>query len=128
MKFIHLFLLAIFLIFSSSVRASEHTEHQHAAANHSKLTLNNGNKWNTDETLRDAMKNIHASVANALSAIHTGRLSPAQYHALGEDIAGQLSLIVKNCKLDPEADQQLHLIIGGIAEGIELATSKKEKK
>ena len=49
MKVIYLFLLAIILIFSSLVRAGEHTEHQHAVAIHAKLTLNNGNKWNTDK-------------------------------------------------------------------------------
>lgn len=130
MKLIHLFFLASILIFPAFSRAERHAEHQysehnHAEAIHEKLTLNDGKKWRTDETLRHAMKNIHASVTSALPDIQSSKLSPTQYDALGKEIAEQLSLIVQNCKLDPKADLQLHLIIASIADGIDTATAKK---
>lgn len=125
MKTIQLLLLAICLTIPAFAFADRHTEHKHEAAVHAQLQLNDGKKWNTDEALRHAMGNIHASVASALPAIHASKLGAKQYDTLGKDITGQLAFIVQNCKLDPQADEQLHLIIAGIASGIDMATAKQ---
>lgn len=125
MKIIQLFFLLISLSLPSFAFAAEHAEHKHDSATHAQLKLNNGKKWNSDEALRQAMSNIHASVTSALPAIHAGKLKSTQYDALGKEIQGQLVFIVRNCKLDPKADEQLHLILGGITGGINMATAKQ---
>lgn len=125
MKTIQLLLLAISLIFPTFALADQHAEHKHQTAIHAQLQLNDGKKWNTDQALRHAMGNIHASVTRALPNIHAGKLGGKQYDALGKDITGQIAFIVQNCKLDPHADEQLHLIIAGIASGIDMATAKQ---
>ena len=134
MKLTQLLSLAIVLTFSSASTfsrtavhaASQHSELNHAAQSHTNMTLNEGKKWHTDENLRNAMSNIQANVTSALASIHAGKLSSAQYDALGKEIWEQISFIVTNCKLDPKADEQLHLIITGIADGIDTANAKTE--
>ena len=125
MRKIQLLLLAISLIIPAFAFADQHTEHKHETAVHATLQLNDGKKWNTDDALRHAMGNIHASVTSALPAIHAGKLGTKQYDTLGKDITAQLAFIVQNCKLDPQADEQLHLIIEGIVSGINMATAKQ---
>jgi hypothetical protein len=60
--------------------------------------------------VRDALAAEHA-------AIHAGKASPAQYQALAAKIDEQIAYIVANCKLKPEADAQLHLIITDLIAG-----------
>jgi hypothetical protein len=132
MKLAHCLMLAISLVMPLSSLANEHAahaqaEHKHAASQ-AKLTFNEGKKWHADEPLRLAMSHIRASVTTALPAIHSGKLTPAQYDALGKEIEGQIAFIVQNCKLDPKADAQLHIVIGDIAAGLELATAKLSTK
>jgi hypothetical protein len=133
MKLAHCLTLAISLVLPLLSLADEHAghaqaEHKHEAATQAKLTLNEGKKWHADEPLRLAMSHIRASVTTALPAIHSGKLTPAQYDALGKDIEGQIGLIVQTCKLDPKADAQLHIILGDIAAGLDLATAKLSTK
>jgi hypothetical protein len=118
------FLLVFTLILPLMTIASEH---KHDAAMHTKLELNDGKKWSSDETLRQAMNNIRSNVETALPAIHNGKFTPAQYDALGKEITGQIAFIVQNCKLDPKADEQLHMVIGAIVSGVDTATARQSK-
>lgn len=125
MKSPKVLLLAIALALPLTTLASEAAKHEHNAAVHAKLELNAGKKWTTDEPLRHAMNNIRATVATALPAAHSGKLTPEQYDALGNDVTDQITHIVQNCKLDPKADAQLHLVVGDIMNGIDTATGKQ---
>ena len=136
MKLTQVFLIAVILTATTATTPSravvqaehQHNDRSHTARSHGKLTLNDGKKWHTDEALRHAMSKIHASVKSAVADIQVGKLSSAQYNALGKEITEQLSFIVQNCKLDPKADTQLHLIIAGIADGIDTISAKKESQ
>lgn len=88
------------------------------------LMLNNGKKWTTDAPLRKGMESIRAAMAAALPAIHTNKLSSAKYNALAQKTNNQVTYIVANCKLDPQADAQLHLIIADILSGVEAMQGK----
>jgi hypothetical protein len=125
MKSPNVLLLAIALTLPLATLASEPAKHEHGATVHTKLELNAGKKWATDAPLRQAMNNIRTSVAAALPEAHVGKLTPAQYDALGKDVTGQITFIVQNCKLDPRADAQLHIIVGDIMNGIDTATGKQ---
>lgn len=101
--------------------------HDHGAAPHAKLSLNQGHKWTTDDALRSGMGNIRALVEPQVAAAHGGKLSPAQYAALARKVESEISGIVANCKLEPKADAMLHLVIADLGEGIEVMAGKNAR-
>jgi hypothetical protein len=101
--------------------------HQHAAGEATKLTLDHGKKWATDEPLRKGMTEIRNAVAADEEAIHAGKMSAARYDALAKKIDGQLADVVQNCKLPPEADAQLHLVLAEVIQGQEAIKGQNQK-
>jgi len=98
-------------------------QHEHGATI-TKLHLNAGKKWETDQALRQAMGNIRQTMATSLPAIHENRLSKKDYTALAQKIEAEVGNIVANCKLDPKADEQLHLIVADLVQGAEQMAGK----
>lgn len=94
-------------------------QHQHEAGAHA-LKLDNGKKWATDAPLRQGMSAIRDAVAADHRAIHTDKETAAQYNALAGKIDGRIAYIVENCKLAPEADAQLHVVLAEIIAGSDL--------
>ena len=99
-------------------------EHAHAAAEPAQLALNNGKKWDTDDSLRQGMSRIRDALSENLHAIHSGKATAKQYQALAQKTNDQLALIVKNCKLDPKADAMLHLVLADIVAGADAMAGK----
>lgn len=96
--------------------AQEAHKHESGAALHA-LKLNAGHKWATDAPLRQGMIKIRAAVEPKLEAVHAGTLTTREYQALGAEVQGQLADIVRNCKLDAQADEVLHVILADVTEG-----------
>ena len=96
--------------------AHSHGDHAAHAAN-ATLTLNEGEKWQTDAPLRESMTRIRDQVQAAVPAIHDESFTPAQYAALGAAIDKEISTIFANCKLPPAADAQLHILLAGLTSG-----------
>lgn len=92
-------------------------KHEHGAAT---LSLDHGKKWSTDEPLRKAMENLRTAFAAQLDAIHHNELSADGYKILGERTAQEVGNIVAQCKLKPEADAVLHLIIADMLAGADI--------
>ena len=104
--------------------APEHDSHGTA-----RITLDHGRKWATDEPLRQGMSAIHAELSTRLGAIGTRKLDLAQYRALGDKIESQVGFIVANCKLPPEADANLHVVVADLlaaADGLKAARDTKQ--
>lgn len=120
-------LAAISLAFPLTLLAAGHDHHEHGAAPQ-KIELNAGKKWATDEPLRKGMSTIRDRIAGALPQAHAGKLTPAQYEQIGQDLNGQVGYIVENCKLDPKADAQLHVVIGELAQGIDTLEGRQPEK
>jgi hypothetical protein len=127
-------LSAIFLAAGLSLAAASHAApaaHQHDAhAAHpapETLQLNEGKKWETDEALRKSMSSIHKAVEASLHDIHENRLKPAGYGALASKVEGEVANIVANCKLEPKADAQLHLVVADLLAGAEQMAGKVKK-
>ena len=99
-----------------SFAAGEAHSHEHAAGE-AKLVLNQGKKWPTDAPLRQGMENIRSAVAK-------GMKDEALAKAVETEVAG----IVQNCKLEPEADEQLHIVIAELMAGAEAKDSAKVAK
>jgi hypothetical protein len=111
------------LVLPLTAPAAEH--HHHPETVPQKLELNAGQKWETDAALRKGMSAIRATVSGALSAQHGGKASKSTYEAAAKKVNAQLADIVANCKLDPKADAQLHVVLGEIMSGVETLEGKK---
>ncbi len=104
--------LALAAAFSTAVTLpalaaeSHHSGHGAHAEASQKLTLNNGSKWKTDAPLRNGMLEIR----DALERTH-GHDSQGLAE-LGKKMESEIAAIVMNCKLEPAADANLHVIIG----------------
>lgn len=102
-------------------------KHDHGVAS-AKPTLNEGRKWPTDEPLRNGMENIRNTMDAALHDIHEGKLSAAKYGGLAKKVNGEIGHIVANCKLEPKADSQLHLVLADILDGVEAMEGKAKRE
>lgn len=111
-------ILALAAAFSTAVTlpALAAESHHHGTGAHAeaspKLTLNNGRKWSTDAPLRTGMEEIRNALEQAHGHGHHGEASPAKYVELGRKMESEIASIVMNCKLEPAADANLHVIIG----------------
>jgi hypothetical protein len=90
-------------------------------------TLNEGRKWATDEPLRKGMEGIRGRMDASLRDIHENKLSAARYGELAKRVNAELAGIVADCRLEPKADAQLHLVIADISEGVEAMAGKAKK-
>lgn len=91
--------------------------HEHAAAEPPTLALNHGSKWATDAPLQKYMAEIRAAIAAQQVGIKKGTLLPDDYAALGSLIEKRVVSIVSECKLDPAADANFHLIVAELLDG-----------
>ncbi len=109
------------LVAGSALAQQEH-QHQHgqATAAVGQLQLDAGRKWPTDASLRSGMAQIRTAFDADHPAIHAGKESDAQYEALAARIESQVNDIVKNCKLPPAADANLHYVIADLLQGVSL--------
>lgn len=98
-------------------------EHEHTASAAS-LQLNAGKQWETDGPLRQAMGNIRQVMAGALHDIHENRLSAKGYGKLAKKVEAEVGNIVANCKLGPQADEQLHIVVAELLGGAEEMSGK----
>lgn len=111
---------ALALGLSLSVPALAATEHAHGGAGGVlELTLNNGQKWPTDEALRRGMSEIRSAMEKSLGRIHAGNFTTADYAALADRLQQQVDYVTSNCKLPEEADAQLHIVLAEILEGMD---------
>ena len=91
--------------------AHRHGHDEHAA---SALSLNQGKKWQTDAPLRKGMHHINDAVRNSVDDFHLETLSMQDAKKLAENINGQVNYLIANCKLEPQADATLHVLIGDL--------------
>jgi hypothetical protein len=108
---------AALLSMSPGIVSAQGHSHSHDAAEPAQLTLNNGRKWATDDNLRLAMSRIRDALSAELPAIHSGKATTEQYRTLAQKANDQIAFMVKNCKLEPEADAMLHLVLADIIAG-----------
>lgn len=102
--------------------------HAHAAGAPTTLSLDHGKKWATDAPLRKSMLEIRTALAARQEGIHKGTLTPGDYKALGTAIETQVATIVAECKLEPAADANLHLIVAELIAGADAMQGKSTTK
>lgn len=82
-----------------------------------RLALDDGRKWETDAPLRAGMAAIRAAFDAEHAAIDAGSASDAQYDALAGRVDAEVKEIVRNCRLPPAADANLHLVVADLLRG-----------
>lgn len=92
-------------------------EHHHESNTTTEFSLNKGKKWPTDAPLRQGMQSINEAVLTAVPAFHDNALTKPDAEKLAGLINEQVAFIIDNCKLDPEADAVLHLLISELLTG-----------
>lgn len=95
-----------------------HDAHASGGAAIEQLALDAGRKWHTDEPLRAGMGAVHAAFEAERAAIDAGSASDAHYDALAGRIDAPVQDIVRNCKLPPAADANLHFIVADLMRGV----------
>lgn len=116
--------LAVALAFAGPAAYGQAAHDHGPAAGEVKLVLNQGQKWPTDAPLRQGMGNIRGALAKDLKAIHANKATPKQYEALATKVGAEVAGIVQNCKLEPAADEQLHIVIAELMAGAEAMEGK----
>lgn len=90
--------------------------HAHAGKSESKLLFDHGKPWATDAALRKGMGQIQAGFLAALPAYKKHKLSQAQANILAMTIQKSTGYMVANCRLKPDADATLHILLGQLLE------------
>lgn len=116
--------LAAVVAFGAVAPALAADSHQHAAGAPATLSLDHGKKWATDAPLRKSMLEIRTALAAKQEGIHKGTLPPSDYKALGTAIEAQVATIVAECKLEPAADANLHVIVAELIAGADAMQGK----
>lgn len=101
----------------AALAAAEHDRGHGQGVQEAALDVSQGGKWQTDESLREAMENIRAALFAQRHIFHGADDSGTDYGALAAQVTGEIALIVQNSKLDPLADAQLHRLIGEMVSG-----------
>ena len=125
-------LLGIAVLIPAAVSAADHDHHHHhhhhGAADLAELQLNNGQPWQTDAPLRRGMAAIRDDVAAMLPEIHHDRLPPDGYAELAERLVEHIEYIFENCALPRDADDQLHIVLLQIADGLHAMRSGEDAR
>ncbi len=88
-----------------------HDAHDAHAAHDAVMTAPpEGKTWPTDEPLRTGMSRIEAGVEQARATSEP--VSREQALRLAQTVEENVTYIVRNCKLPPEPDAALHVLIG----------------
>ena len=109
---------SFFIFFKAGILLAESNmaDHNHGHVNQavSGLSLNKGEKWKTDDALRQGMHRINDAAMKAVPAFHHDTMTKTDAVKLAKQINDQVSYIVTNCSLQLEADVMLHVLIGDL--------------
>lgn len=81
------------------------------------LMLNGEARWSTDTALRSGMNGIREAVVSTLHGAGERPMTAQEATVLADTIQNQISYMIANCKLAPQADAVLHVLLGQLLEG-----------
>ena len=99
---------------SAGIAAAQSHDHDSHGAGAIEITLNDGAKWQGDQNMITGMTAIHGTMA----AIHNGTLPADAANGVAADVQKQVDFMVENCVLEPEVDEQFHIVLGEVMTGI----------
>ena len=123
---------ASFILVAAPAGATTPSHDSHAAhgsgAATSRLAFDHGAKWPTEPALREHMGGIRSALAPHSRAILSGSLTDAQAATIGAAIEGRVAAIVADCKLPPEADANLHLVVADLLQAADVLQGRTKMK
>lgn len=112
-----------FSFLSISVAANEHT-HRHSEPTKPEAA---GKKFEPDAPLKKRIREIREAIGSQMPAFHEDKMKQADYSKLANKIESTVQLMIKECKLAPEADNALHGAIAKLMAGSsEMKTNDKK--
>lgn len=109
--------IALGFTMSATAVAEGHSHDGHHAATIA-LSLNADKKWQGDDSMRKGMSEIRTVIASHLHEIHEDHLGGKGYKVLAISIQKQVDYMLENCRLSVEVDEQLHMVLAQVIEGI----------
>lgn len=113
-----LFVLGLGLSAGIGVALAATASHEGHQVGEMALTLNAGVKWQGDDNMIKGMEGIRGAIVPRLAAIHDQTLPAEDYKVMAAEIQAQVDFLVANCKLAPEVDEQLHMVLEQVLNGI----------
>ena len=120
-------LLSAALVWLASIGGCATLHHGHDRHGAAQLSLNNGQRWTTDEPSRLGMSKIMDAVEAQLPSIRAATAANREYDRLAVAINADVAYMVQNCKLDKETDAMLHLVIADILAGTDAMQGKDKQ-
>lgn len=120
--------LALALVAPFPATADGSHDHDGHTAGAEKLTLNKGAKWQTDKVLRDGMLAIRDDLGAVLPEIHKSSMAVDRYVVLADRVQGHLDRMTATCRLPPDADTQLHVVLAQVYEGVDAMKKGPDRK
>ena len=96
-------------------QTASHESHDAAAL---EVVLNDGAKWQGDQNMLDGMTAIRDTMAANLDAIHAGTLPADAAKEIAAEVQKQLDFMVENCVLEPDVDEQFHVVLAQVMDGV----------
>lgn len=93
------------------------------------LALNNGKKWDVDQTMKENMNaiNLQFNILNTL--ISSKKVTTDDYSKLSKIISDSTQTIAANCKMEQKKDETFHTVLGDLlAVSEDLKDAKKIKQ
>lgn len=115
-------LMITILVLGSPIFAADHSHHQAPAA----IKLDHNKKWATDAALRKGMDAINQLIRESFPGVRDGKINDRALSKLGTEMKEQTDYVFKNCKLAPQADQELHKILIKIMSAQQVLTGKEK--
>jgi hypothetical protein len=103
---------------TSGIVAAQTHAHDGSGEAPIEIMLNNGAKWRGDQNMITGMTAIHGTMVANLEAIHAGALPADAGKEIAADIQKQLDFMIENCVLEPKVDEQFHVVLGEVMNGI----------
>ncbi len=124
-------ILTITMLLTGLVYSAEptHDEHSHHAA-HSKqtLTLNEGQKWEIDQTMIRNMTAVMEENTRVKALVSSKKVKNEDFTQLSEQIKTSTQDIITNCKLEPKADAAFHIVLADLLMASENLKQPKSTK
>lgn len=132
-----LVLSIVSLVFISAYAEDGHDKHHNKHTSKSEeekrhavksLSLNNGKKWDVDQTMKENMNAINLQFNKLNSLISSKKVSANDYSELSNIISDSAQKIANNCKMEQRKDETFHTVLGDLLTVSEdLKDSKKVK-
>ncbi|AWM60572.1 DnrO protein [Stutzerimonas stutzeri] len=117
---------ALSMVVSTAHAATSHDHSQHAPATAAQTRP--GERWATDEALREGMTRVHESVQRSTPSDPRQPLSDESAAALQRDIEAATSYLIANCQLPEAADAALHGLLIDLLKGAEALSETDQRE